>query len=164
MEGSLQSPLIPHQSISLDPRGRGGGRPEPDRGYLKLLLARTEGRKDQWLIALKATADFYGWTAAYPIWSPRVLYSVDGREVCSDPGRRGQLYRQRGRLHRICRADSRQGNPAGKTNQFKLSNSCTLATMAELAHHTQGDWRWMTGPNFKPVLRDDWARRYLFAA
>ena len=156
--------MISQESIAPDRVCRGGPAPEPDRGFVKLLLSRAEGRKDQWLIALRSTADFYGWTAAYPIWTPRVLYSVDGRDYCADPGRRGQLYRERGRAHRICRVDSRNGNPAGKTNQFKLSKSCTLATIAELAHHTQSDWRWMTGPNFKPVLRDDWARRHLLGA
>ena len=131
---------------------------------MKLLLDRREGVDDRWLIALKTTADFYGWSAAYPVWRPRPVATSGGYALYTHPGRRWELYKEPGRIHRICRSKSRQGNPAGKTNKFKLSRSCTLATMAELAHNTVSDWHWMTGPNFKPVSRDDWARRYLAVA
>ena len=136
--------------------GRGTAAPKPDRGYIKLLLERVPNREDKYLIALETTADFYGWTSVYPIWEPKSLsWDTSGRYAI-DPGRKGQLYMQGGRQHRICRSTSHQGNPRGKTNKFKLSHNCCLRDIAELAHLTRGDWCWMTGPNFKPVDRAQW--------
>ena len=61
---------------------------------------------------------------------------------------------------RICRSESRMGTPRGMTNAFKVSRSCTLFELAELAHSTNIDWHWMTSFNGQRLSRGYWEDMY----
>lgn len=128
--------------------------------YIKLLLDRPAKGQDCWLIALRTTADYYGWTEQFPEWSPKIV-GTDGKySFHVDPGRKGEMFCESGRRHRVCRSPSRNGNPAGKTNQFKVSRNTGLLHLAELAHFTEGDWYWMEGPRGERVSKERWEARY----
>ena len=127
-----------------------------NRKYLKLLLSRPEIGADRWLIALRTTADYYGWTNYFEPWSPKTVQTTGGYSFSRDPGRRGEMFCESGVRLRICRSPQRQGNPAGSTNAFKVSKSCTLFDISEIAYLTQVDWNWMTGPRGERISRDRW--------
>lgn len=128
--------------------------------YIKLLLSRQAGTRDRYLIALRATADYYGWTEEFPEWSLETTLGPDGRQYSRDPGRKGRLETEAGMRLRVCRSPSTAGNPAGLTNAFKVSNNCRLIDIAEVAHFTQGDWYWMTGPHGERISRDRWKEMF----
>ena len=124
--------------------------------YIKLLLQRVSGSQDKWLMALRTTADYYGWTQEFPAWSPEVVDVRNGLEFFVDPGRRGEMFCETGLRVRISRSESTGGWPAGQTNQFKVSRNCGLRDLAEVAHFTQGDWHWMTSPYGERIKRARW--------
>ena len=128
--------------------------------YIKLLLHRPERGPDRWLIALRTTADHYGWTEEFEEWAPKPAFVENGISFFYEPGRRGEMFCEGGRRHRICRSPSKGGQPAGFTNQFKVSSSCTLFDMAELANFTKQEWYWMTSPEGERISRIRWASIY----
>ena len=128
--------------------------------YVKLLLHREADTQDKWLIALRTTADYYGWTEQFPIWTLKPVRTEGTRVIGYDPGRRGEMFCEGGRRHKVCRDPSRNGTPAGKTNRFKLSANCGLVDIAEVAHFTQGEWYWMTAPNGERISRERWEEIY----
>ena len=128
--------------------------------FVKLLLWRSQGSKDKYLVALRTTADFYGWTQEFEEWTPRNLWSDDQYSYCVDPGRKGNLMLSSGRRHRVCRSPVKAGYPKGLTNQFKLSRNCGVLDIAEVAHFTQGDWHWMDTAYGERISRDRWERIY----
>lgn len=81
--------------------------------YVKLLLRREEGKRDKWLIALRTTADYYGWTQEFPIWRPKTVVQGPTYTFVSDPGRKGRMFWEGGRQHRICRSPKKAGFPRG---------------------------------------------------
>ena len=128
--------------------------------YIKLLIERpTDTKGDRWLIALRTTADYYGWTQEFERWTPKFLYEEGGYSFFAHPGR-GEMFCEAGRRHRICRTDSLHGMPRGKTNQFKVSRTCGLFDLSEIAHFTKGDWYWMSGPSGERISRDRWEAIY----
>ena len=131
-----------------------------DKDYVKLLLYRPPTGADRWLIALRTTADYYGWTQKFETWGPKIAYSQGGYDFVASPSRRGRMYCESGRKHRISRDPSRRGHTPGLCNQFKLSNSCTLFEMAELAYLTEVNWYWMSGPTGSRISRDEWLRMH----
>ena len=128
--------------------------------YIKLLLWRPEKGPDRWLIALRTTADYYGWTKEFEVWAPKPVMQTEGFTYVMDPGRQGEMFCERGRRHRVCRTPNRDGNPRGMTNQFKVSHTCTVTDLAELANFTEQDWHWMSGPSGERVSRERWASLY----
>lgn len=128
--------------------------------YVKLLLHREAGTQDKYLIALRTTADYYGWTEHFPIWSLKPVRTEGTRVLGYHPGGRGEMFCEGGRRHKVCRHPSRNGTPAGKTNRFKLSANCGLVDIAEVAHFTQGEWYWMDAPNGKRISRERWEEIY----
>ena len=128
--------------------------------YIKLLLGRPLEGPDRWLIALRTTADYYGWTEEFEEWRPRVIGTSQGYQLAVHPGTRGKMYCEPGRRHRISRSPKRTGHPAGYVNAFKLSRSCGLLDIAELAHFTKGDWYWMERPRGGRASREEWAAIY----
>ena len=124
--------------------------------YIKLLIERREGRSDKWLIALRTTADYYGWTEQFPRWSPKPAVTDGKYTYFHMPSTRSEMFCESGRRHRICRSPSKQGNPRGMTNQFKVSKSCTMFDLAEVAALTKVDWHWMSAPNGDRLSRADW--------
>lgn len=128
--------------------------------YVKLLLERIEGKKDKWLMALRTTADYYGWSQEFPTWTPKTAIEDGALVLVRDPGRRAEMFCETGTQLRISRSKSRNGHPARFVNRFKVSSNCTLWDIAEVAHFTHGDWYWMTSPVGTRVLKGNWEARY----
>ena len=128
--------------------------------YVKLLIRRPTKGPDRWLRALRATADYYGWTEEFEVWSPKLVETSGGYQLCRDPGRRGFHHSEGGRRHRISRHPSLHGNPAGFVNAFVVSRACNLTDLAELAQFTKGDWHWMTNPVGERITRARWSKFY----
>ena len=156
-------PLLLTQVVQARPIQRVGAREamtwDPN-AYVKLLLNREAGTRDKYLIALRTTADYYGWTEDFPIWTPKTVAVSGGYELCVDPGRRGRMFCEAGIRLRVCRSPSTAGNPRGMTNAFKVSTNCGKWDIAEVAHFTQGDWYWMTGPHGERIERARWEAHY----
>ena len=49
-----------------------------DSDYIKLLIYRPESGPDRWLIALRTTADYYGWTKNFEPWSLKPIGTSNG--------------------------------------------------------------------------------------
>ena len=128
--------------------------------YIKLLIWRPDKGSDRWVRALRSTADYYGWTEEFPVWTPKLAATAGGYGYCYDPGRRGFHHSEGGRRHRISRHPSRNGMPPGFVNAFVVSNACNLTDLAELAHFTKVEWHWMTSPVGERITRDRWSRMY----
>ena len=128
--------------------------------YVKLLLNREEGKQDKWLMALRTTADYYGWTQEFPTWTLRPFVQGTKYTFAISPGGKGRLQFEGGRRHYVCRSPKTGGYPRGFTNAFKLSANCGLADIAEVAQFTQGDWYWMTSPYGERLSRDQWLAMY----
>ena len=131
-----------------------------DGKYVKLLIKRSPGAPDKYLIALRTTADYYGWSKEFPTWRPEPVETTGGKTFYRDPGRIGSLQTAGGRRHRICRTASTAGQPRGFTNQFRLSGSCGNAEIAELAHFTQVEWYWMEGLHGERITKERWEEMY----
>ena len=131
-----------------------------DDRYVKLQIGLSETKRSKYVIALRTTADYYGWTEEFPRWRPQDAVTSGGRTYFADPGRRGSLKLAGGNRHRICRSPSTAGQPAGKTNAFRLSTSCTQLDIAELAHFTHGEWYWLEGLNGERITRERWEAIY----
>ena len=128
---------------------------QPSR-FVKLQIGLSETKRSKYVIALRTTAEYYGWTEQFPIWRPQDAVTSGGRTYFRDPGRRWDPQVAGGIRHRISRSPSTAGQPAGLTNAFRVSSSCTMFDLAELAYFTQGDWYWMEGPNGERISRDRW--------
>ena len=128
--------------------------------YVKLLLQRKAGTQDKYLIALRTTADYYGWTQEFPTWTPEIAFTSGGYEFFREPGRRGEMFCEAGRRIRVSRSPVKSGWPAGLVNQFKISENCGLWDLAEVAHFTQGNWHWMTCPFGERISRELWETRF----
>ena len=128
--------------------------------YVKLKIGDQPNKGSKYLIALRTTADYYGWTQEFEPWSPKVVETIGNRVFVSDPGRRGEMFCEAGRRHRICRSPKTAGMPKGMTNQFKVSANCGLADLAELAHFTLVDWHWMSSPHGERISRERWEEMY----
>ena len=131
-----------------------------DGNYIKLVLGLQDEQHRKYLIALRTTADYYGWTKEFEPWRPKAVSSSGGYDFGFEPGRRGGLQWAGGRRHRICRSPNTSGMPAGFTNQFRTSARCGLFDLAELAHFTQGDWHWMDCPFGERISRERWEEIY----
>ena len=131
-----------------------------DKDYVKLLIYRPPTGADRWLIALRTTADYYGWTKHFEAWSPKPHLVTEKYTFIASPTKRGRMYCEPGRRHRISRDPSRRGHTPGLCNQFKLGSSCTLFDMAELAYLTDVNWYWMSGPKGARIGRDEWLRMH----
>ena len=128
--------------------------------YIKLKIGLQPEKGSKYLIALRSTADYYGWTKEFEEWTPKFVSSSGDRRFFVDTGRRGGLRLAGGRRHRISRSPKTSGWPAGMTNQFRVSARCGLVDLAELAHFTEGDWHWMEGPFGERISRARWESLY----
>ena len=128
--------------------------------YIKLLIFRqSREAPDKWLIALRTTADYYGWSEKFEIWTPKPLYEEGGYTFCMAPVG-GEMFCESGRRHRICRVATKHGYPHGMTNAFKVSRTCGLFDLSEIAHFTKGNWNWMCSPSGERITRDRWEAIY----
>ena len=131
-----------------------------EKDFIKLLLWRGADGRARWVKALRATADYYAWTEHFEPWTPKIIGSSAGHTIFQMPCRSGPGIAAGGKRRRICWSQSTHGNPAGKTNQFTMSNSCRLIDYAELAHFSKGNWHWMSGPTGERISRDRWEAIY----
>ena len=130
------------------------------RDYVKLLIGREAGTRDRYLIAQRATADYYGWTKEFPAWRPRMAPGQSDPNIVLCPSRRGELRTEAGKRLVISRAPSTAGWPRGKANAFKVSNNCTNLDLAEIAHFVDVDWYWMEGLFGQRRSREEWEAIY----
>ena len=128
--------------------------------YVKLKIGVQPKVGSKYLIALRSTADYYGWSKEFEPWSPKVVEVRGNYTFVKDPGRRGEMFCEAGRRHRICRSPKTAGMPAGFTNQFKVSANCGLSDLAELAHFTTVDWHWLDSPFGERISRERWESLY----
>ena len=128
--------------------------------HIKLVLWRPEGQTARWISALRSTADYYGWTKEFEVWTPKVIRTEGRYSFHQRPNRSGRGHAEGGTRLRISRSQSRSGNPAGLTNQFKASNSCRLIDLAELAHFTDVDWHWLETFDGERFSRAHWEEIY----
>ena len=128
--------------------------------YIKLLILRPITGPDRYLSALRATADYYGWTKEFEEWTFQPEVEQGGRRFGRDPGRKGHPQCSSGYRVRICRSPVMNGLPAGFTNAFKVTSNVGLFDLAELAHFTDVDWEWMTDPTGCRISRAQWLDRY----
>jgi hypothetical protein len=140
--------------------GRAFAEMASETDYIKLLLLRSEKGPDRCLHALRATADYYGWTQEFKVWRPKTIAGSGGYQLSHSPNRSGRGIARGGKRIRISRSESRQGNPARLINQFTISNSMRTIDLAELANFTQGDWHWMEDLAGVRVSREHWAEIY----
>ena len=132
----------------------------PDGQYIKLQLGTSDSTKPKWLIALRTTADYYGWSNHFEPWGPKPIEVGDGRVYGYDPGRRGGLQWSGGVKLRIGRAEARLGYPRQTTNRFRVSSAVSQFDLAELAHFTDGDWHWMESKSLVKITADRWEAMY----
>ena len=132
----------------------------PEEPYVKLVIGLQSSDHKKYLIALRTTADYYGWTKHLEVWRPKTVETAGGMTLVRDPGRKGNLQFAGGRRHRISRSKSTMGNPAGLTNAFRTSARCGVCDLAELAHFTEGEWEWMEGLHGERIRRDRWEALY----
>ena len=131
-----------------------------DGQYIRLQLGTRETTKPKWLIALRTTADHYGWTKHFEPWGPKPIEAGDGRVYGYDPGRRGGLQWAGGVKLRIGRAKAEAGYARETTNRFRVSSAVCQLDLAELAHFTEGDWHWMENKSLAKVTVDRWDAIY----
>ena len=127
----------------------------PPWSFVSLAIRKT--KRDSWvqLMCLKATADFYGWSAVFP--SIEDAKAVERNGFLINPVLRNHWRGHRGKRLRICRAKgSKQGNPAGLTNAFRVSNNATNFDLYAIAQAVSVDYGWMEGQYGYRRSRDEW--------
>lgn len=129
-------------------------------GRIKLKIGETSTGHGKWIDTYRATANHYGWTEEFEIWTPKQHFDGEGNATCRIGGRAAKRSRPGGRVHTICESPSKIGNPAGLTHQFRLSQNTTLLDIGELANLTKQDWHWLTAPNGERWSRCKWEAVY----
>lgn len=123
--------------------------------YCELAVRRI--RKGNWvrLIALKPTAEFYGWTTVFPL--VREAQDVDYPGGIRPMPVRRNLTNYRALPLYVCRSKSnRQGFPRGLTNRFRVTNNATRLDLAAIAQAIQIDYGWMTARYGERVPKCQW--------
>lgn len=107
------------------------------------------------LIALKPTAEFYGWSTVFPdIWDAKRVDYPDG--LFPHPGRK---YLRRYRAHPlvISRCDTtKQGFPVRLTNRFRVTNNACVVDIAVIAQATQIPFSWLTDKKNNRLSQEHW--------
>ena len=110
--------------------------------FVRLGIRNHSGDRYIWMNCLKATADFYGWSEAFPTLL-ELKTQTTGREFVRDVGRRGWKS-SGGQVVTICRSPITQGFPRGKTNSFRVSKWASQRDLQLIAQSAQVDWEWMS--------------------
>lgn len=122
--------------------------------WTRLEVARRPSGEVVWVTCLAATADFYGWSAAFPEVSLRTHQGVGGSRSFYPTKQSRNI--NGGVSLRICRASSRSGHPSQATNRYRVSRTWGLKHSALLARATAPDWAWMESLNGRRRTRDEW--------
>ena len=123
--------------------------------FCELAIRRIQ--KGNWvrLIALKPTADFYGWTSVFPpiLEAKRVDYPDGLFPWPNTPN----LRRYKAHPLVISRSDTtKQGFPVRMTNRFRVTNNATTLDIAAIAHATQIPFSWMTNKSNERWDHEHW--------
>lgn len=120
------------------------------------LVLRTKHDGDQiTLKVLRATADFYGWTEAFPEWQPRVHPTATHRYI-QVRGRGPWRPHIGGKRLTISRAATRMSKVPGMTNVFRISTDAANQDLRRLAMATKVEWGWMNNMRMRRVPREVW--------
>ena len=107
------------------------------------------------MMCLKATADFYGWTAVFPSLLDAKRVDYPGNIFPMPTKLNGKNYT--GRRLRICREKKpHKGHPAGLTNCFRVSNNCSKRDLTAIAQAVTVDFGWMNDFYCARVPRETW--------
>ena len=153
MHVSVTVPVVPTRPLSIGVLQRPMVYKLDD--FCELAIRRIAFANWVRLIALKSTADFYGWTEVFPTLNEakRVDYP-DG--LMPHPGRKN-LRRYRAHPLVICRSDvTKQGFPVRLTNRFRVTNNARALDLATIAQATQIPFSWMTDKNNTRLCAEHW--------
>ena len=114
--------------------------------FTRLQIGTTNSGKSISLMAPKSTADFYGWSEAFPVWTPPKTDIGDGRIGFRRQKPAVMNGEHGGSQFRICRSPKTAGYPAGYTNAFRLSANFRKQDIVAVAEATKVDWYWMVDP------------------
>lgn len=128
----------------------------PSTDFVKLTLGETPRGEKKWLIAMRATANYYGWSEELPIWTPKIRRYGPGGEPIARVGNLPSLQKNGGKNLRICDSPSKRGHPAGMTHRFRVSRNCGMRELSKLAALTKQDWHWMSAPAGKRLEKCQW--------
>jgi hypothetical protein len=123
--------------------------------FIELAIRRIAFANWVRLIALKTTADFYGWTEVFPSLNEakRVDYP-DG--LMPHPGRKN-LRRFRAHPLVISRHEgSKHGYPVRLTNRFRVTNNAGVLDIANIAQSTQIPFSWLTDKRGTRLCAEHW--------
>jgi hypothetical protein len=123
--------------------------------FIELAIRRIAFANWVRLIALKTTADFYGWTEVFPRLNEakRVDYP-DG--LMQHPGRKN-LRRFRAHPLVISRHEGgKHGYPVRLTNRFRVTNNAAELDLATIAQGTQIPFSWMTNKRGTRLCAEHW--------
>ena len=128
------------------------------RNFMKLDLGGPKGARGS-IAVLRTTAEYYGWDKAFPEFQPLELIDGSGyRAQLWGNNRQNSPGAQGGKGLRICRSESKDGWPAGKTNRFRIVGNVTNAQLVDLAAVAGEKFEWMTKKNGEKISREDWLR------
>ena len=119
------------------------------------IRVRGEGRYI-WMNCLKATAEFYGWSNAFPTLL-ELKTQTTGSSFQRDTGRRGWK-NGGGQVVTICRNPSTHSFPRGQTNSFRVSRAATQKDLRLIAEAVEIDWAWMSTPKLGRMPRSWWEK------
>ena len=123
--------------------------------FKKLEIGRDANDRAIAVMAPIETCDFYGWSEAFEVWTPRKTYLGDGRVAFRMVKPRTMNGDAGGKRFRISRSPSRSGYPAGFTNTFRLSSNWRQEDLIKLGEGTKVDWYWIAGPTGHKWLREE---------
>ena len=123
--------------------------------FVELAIRRINKGNCVRLIALEATADFYGWSSVFPrLFEAKRVDYPDGR--FPHPGRKNlRMFRAQPVV--ISRSEgNKQGFPVRLTNRFRVTNNVRDLDLFAIAQATQIPFGWMTNRHGKRVSQEKW--------
>ena len=120
------------------------------------LILQYMNKADASVVVQKPTADYFGWTDAFPHYlDPRPGTDDVGKRrfrvsLSNDPRKPGgqRLY--------ICRNKSKMGFPAGETHCFRMRGPWSRKHLVMLAEAAGDKFEWMEGQYGARISRSDW--------
>ena len=108
------------------------------------------------VVAPVTTAAYFGWDKAFPEFHLAERVRPDGTTYRCNTFRAAKSMRSGGAQLRICRAASKDGQPAGKTHQFRMRGAWSRKHLVELARVAGDKFEWMENTRYKRVNREIW--------
>ena len=139
--------------------GTGALKNTPNRGdlmYSRYILRRTRAGNPICIRARTKTADFYGWSSHFEIYTPGLYTdpSTGARYVFGPE--LGKKKAQAGYSILISRTQSKNRGLATYCNYFRITGEATIADLAHVAAKTDIEWNWMETPSGERRSREKW--------